>query len=556
MKIEQLHDRRSLFDILDADEKPYLELHDQINKYHRGEYVWLEVSEIPWIVDTENMMLISEELLLSGIQYDTFDKKFPSLKYEKSNIKWYFNTYFKPEMLQFININLKDYGIETGEKEDTVHKSVTRVVTLDSIEKEKDNQENEKKQEIVKLLEEIRDNKKYYLGDDDINEIVKKKYNDYSRTISELKHKVGNENNGLHLNTNDPNFYYQRLLLDLNEIIEKLRVHSTKVKDCHEMIDILNECLKSSIDVNKDGICKLVKEANDIILGTNIDRTTKNELIRKLDDIINNNIKRINSYIDEYKKDINAKTKTINELKEEFENDFQPFRKQIEKVKSCRDMIDILNECQKEEIDISKDSVCETVNKIKTVIFKFLENEIIIDDLRRELDEILNNNINRVNSYIKEVFENKEDRKEKNLDELKEEFARELRPYLLKLQELVTKKDVVNEILIETKQIIQNTYKESSVTIAKNYLDELNKIMSIIRAKGTDKDVKKVEASLVNDYNITNSYEDIIAKLGNNIKIAYRIQLDIEENKQEKKEIEDVEVDIDIDSILDERNTK
>ena len=162
----------------------------------------------------------------------------------------------------------------------------------------------------------------------------------------------------------------------------------------------------------------------------------------------------------------------------------------------------------------------------------------------------------RVNSYIAEVFEDKVDAKEKTLDELKEEFARDLRPYLLKLQELVTKKDVVNEILVETKQIIQNTYKESTVTIAKNYLDELNEIMSTIRSKGTKKDVDKVESLLENDYDITGSYDDIIAKLGNNIKMAYRVQLDIEENKKEKKEIEDVEVDIDIDSILDEGNTK
>ena len=65
--------------------------------YNDGEYVWIQVKPVTWLIDYENRKLISCDILLAGIPFTSEDNY--TLGYEGSGIKEYLNKYMLPEML-------------------------------------------------------------------------------------------------------------------------------------------------------------------------------------------------------------------------------------------------------------------------------------------------------------------------------------------------------------------------------------------------------------------------------------------------------------------------
>ena len=55
-------------------------------KYRDGDYIWNEVEPVKWLVDKKNRLIITEKLLISGIQYDYLEE--------------YIDKYFAKELLQ------------------------------------------------------------------------------------------------------------------------------------------------------------------------------------------------------------------------------------------------------------------------------------------------------------------------------------------------------------------------------------------------------------------------------------------------------------------------
>ncbi len=61
-------------------------------KYKDDDYVWVEVSKLKWLVDEENDITLSSDILVAGIQ---FDKKINYYgNFENTNIYKFLNTYF------------------------------------------------------------------------------------------------------------------------------------------------------------------------------------------------------------------------------------------------------------------------------------------------------------------------------------------------------------------------------------------------------------------------------------------------------------------------------
>ena len=65
--------------------------------YNDGEYVWIQVKPVTWLIDYENRKLISCDVLVAGIPFTSEDNY--TLGYEGSGIKEYLNKYMLPEML-------------------------------------------------------------------------------------------------------------------------------------------------------------------------------------------------------------------------------------------------------------------------------------------------------------------------------------------------------------------------------------------------------------------------------------------------------------------------
>ena len=72
-------------------------------KVKNGDFVWLEVSPVKWLVDKESNLLISEYLLFSNISYSY--AKNDKDNFEKTGIKWYLDNIWSKELTQIFQIN-------------------------------------------------------------------------------------------------------------------------------------------------------------------------------------------------------------------------------------------------------------------------------------------------------------------------------------------------------------------------------------------------------------------------------------------------------------------
>ena len=61
-------------------------------EYFEGDYVWVEVSKIKWLVDEENDIALSKNILVAGIQFD--NKEEYTGDFENTNMYKFLNTYF------------------------------------------------------------------------------------------------------------------------------------------------------------------------------------------------------------------------------------------------------------------------------------------------------------------------------------------------------------------------------------------------------------------------------------------------------------------------------
>ena len=72
-------------------------------KYKDDDYVWVEVSKVKWLIDEENDIALSRDILVAGIQFDNKEKYNDA--FENSNIYNFLNTYFIKDIQEYIDIS-------------------------------------------------------------------------------------------------------------------------------------------------------------------------------------------------------------------------------------------------------------------------------------------------------------------------------------------------------------------------------------------------------------------------------------------------------------------
>ncbi len=70
-------------------------------KYKRGDYVWVEVEPVKWLVDEKEKIMITEEIIFAGIQFNSENSY--SKDFDSTNIKRFIDTYLSKQLFQVQN---------------------------------------------------------------------------------------------------------------------------------------------------------------------------------------------------------------------------------------------------------------------------------------------------------------------------------------------------------------------------------------------------------------------------------------------------------------------
>ncbi len=83
--------------------------------YKEGDFVWIEVSPIKWLVDEESNIAITKNIIISGIQFNN-EKNYTGDNFDEMNIKKFMDKYLSKEIVPSI-IN---YKTNNEKKEETL----------------------------------------------------------------------------------------------------------------------------------------------------------------------------------------------------------------------------------------------------------------------------------------------------------------------------------------------------------------------------------------------------------------------------------------------------
>ena len=100
--------------------------------YKNGDYVWIEVSPVKWLIDEETKLLISKRGLVSGIRMGEKDTNYD---FNKSDVKKYLDNYmmkdlFQSEIYTYTQLDLMAEKKEVEEKQEEIKKEQIEKLVL------------------------------------------------------------------------------------------------------------------------------------------------------------------------------------------------------------------------------------------------------------------------------------------------------------------------------------------------------------------------------------------------------------------------------------------
>lgn len=84
-------------------------------KYEYGDSIWIEVKDKIWPLDEKNLVAVSEEVILCGIQFNNQDNYESEEDFLIQNMYKYLNDIFLPELMQFHSIALDNSNFNSDE---------------------------------------------------------------------------------------------------------------------------------------------------------------------------------------------------------------------------------------------------------------------------------------------------------------------------------------------------------------------------------------------------------------------------------------------------------
>ena len=376
------------------------------HEYKSGDYVWLKVAPVEWFVCKANDMMISKEMLLSGIYFS--DKKEYNGIFRNTWLNKYLNTYFAKDIVPSKKVLEKQEKKEVKKEEKKKNLSARQA-------------------EISRLVNKIEDG--YSLLGEESRNVVKasvenllKKYNDGLVSLNE-------DSNSLNLTLDTPETLYVKLYTELSIMCDDLSSYYKSFTLLNGYRNAFNNgdansYLESDLKSINEGIMPFLKAKDS----------------EKISDRVNG---LINKYEDELNKSLSEKKKA-------------PFASEKLIISFRKDLHEILldisdkvnsNSFVKEVNDSLHNNLVNVKEESKSNIVKFYFkniNDVVISirsktneaSILAKLDEILNFDIDysldvceimdKLNKVIRQLYEieNDVDMKDKEKDDLKSETIR------------------------------------------------------------------------------------------------------------------------------------
>ena len=190
--------------------------------------------------------------------------------------------------------------------------------------------------------------------------------------------------------------------------------------------------------------------------------------------------------------------------------------------------------------DINIDEMCRYIIAIRKILL-FI-NQTKRDELIKELDDIINKNINRNIEYIK-WFSLNDTEKPKTYSELEFEFRNDLHPFLIKLRTIIEKQDLVNEILNITKNKVHQLYRETKNERVNYMLNEIEKAKKIINEDGSSLDQEELTKMLKLDINLDDDLKLILERLEEVLLNVNKLSFAVLDKKRKKEQVSVYKVD-------------
>lgn len=120
--------------------------------YKNGDYVWIKVAPVNWLIDDKEKILISEFGLVSGIRFNN-PRRIYTGNFEKTEIKKYLDEHMAKDLFQDLTLNPKNHSeceeeIELEEKQNNSENSNEKT-TYKNSNKEKKKQLEKLKQTLI-----------------------------------------------------------------------------------------------------------------------------------------------------------------------------------------------------------------------------------------------------------------------------------------------------------------------------------------------------------------------------------------------------------------------
>jgi len=85
-------------------------------KYRDGDYVWVEVLPVKWLVDEKAKIMTTEKIIFAGVQFFEYIDTYHTEDFDKSDIKKFMDEYLSKEMFQERIVEGQSKGVQFGEK--------------------------------------------------------------------------------------------------------------------------------------------------------------------------------------------------------------------------------------------------------------------------------------------------------------------------------------------------------------------------------------------------------------------------------------------------------
>ena len=365
--------------------------------YGDGDYVWVEVSPVVWILDDKSKSLISEKELVSGIRFHN-DMEDYTGAFSKTEMKQYLDYYMFHDLFQSVNFTRK------------VERSVI---------KEDDFNELSNGNKIVLLYKEIQNLVVDYFGERDYVSEAKELIEKYNNSIDKIYNKSivlnSDKPNAFNLTTDvlDENMLFSDTQLKLNKMIDELREYHHNYEVYVDMLDYIENKIKILDDKNNNKFKNSNEVFNNdlaIIRDTVIPYIEDDSILENIKEMLIDYKNNINNYLRGINSDI-SNIKTLEELKKDIATKMTPYLMDLNYKVRNKDIFKDIIEGYK--------NLSETIkrkNRNKHIMFWFDQIDDLIDKIKeigdsedkKQLSDILKSDnliVDDVNISVSNVYE-------------------------------------------------------------------------------------------------------------------------------------------------------